>query len=184
MKSLKLRIRISRNRKNTDVFASTSELWGHIEKRHPKGYISIGEKSRIIGSLIAECSSSRIVIGKNSLVGSNSLIDCAESITIGDNVLISYDCVLTDSDNHSLNHSERKDDLEKWRVGAHDWTKVRIAPVVIKDRAWIGARSIILKGVTIGEGAIVGMGSLVTKDVEAYTVVAGNPARLIKKLTT
>ncbi len=53
--------------------------------------------------------------------------------------------------------------------------------VIIGDRAWIAYRAIILPGVTIGEGAVVGAGSVVTKNVEAYTIVAGNPARLIKK---
>ncbi|MEH1975656.1 MAG: DapH/DapD/GlmU-related protein [Nostoc sp.] len=53
--------------------------------------------------------------------------------------------------------------------------------VIIGDRVWIAYRAIILPGVTIGEGAVVGAGSVVTKDIEPYTVVAGNPARFIKK---
>ena len=53
--------------------------------------------------------------------------------------------------------------------------------VIIGDRVWIAYRAIILPGVTIGEGAVVGAGSVVTKDVEPYTIVAGNPARFIKK---
>jgi acetyltransferase-like isoleucine patch superfamily enzyme len=53
---------------------------------------------------------------------------------------------------------------------------------VIKSGAWIGARVIILRGVTIGEGSIVSMGSVVTRDVAPYTIVMGNPARLIKEL--
>ncbi len=55
--------------------------------------------------------------------------------------------------------------------------------VIIGDRVWIAYRAIILPGVTIGEGAVVGAGSVVTKDVESYTIVAGNPARFIKKRT-
>ena len=55
-------------------------------------------------------------------------------------------------------------------------------PIVIKDKAWIGFNSIILKGVTIGEGAIVGAGSVVTKDVPPYTIVAGNPARIVREI--
>lgn len=54
------------------------------------------------------------------------------------------------------------------------------SPVVIKDRVWIGMRVIILPGVTIGEGAVIGAGSIVTKDVKPYDIVAGNPARVIK----
>lgn len=57
------------------------------------------------------------------------------------------------------------------------------APIRVCRHAWIGARSVILKGVTIGEGAIVGTGSLVTKDVPSWTIVVGNPARAICELT-
>ena len=53
---------------------------------------------------------------------------------------------------------------------------------MIKDNVWIGQHSTILKGVTIGEGAVVGCCSVVTKDVEPYTVVAGNPAKQVKRL--
>ena len=63
-----------------------------------------------------------------------------------------------------------------------DWSVVRSAPIVIEDRAWIGFNAIILKGVTIGEGSVVAAGAVVTKDVEPYTVVAGNPARVVKRL--
>lgn len=55
-------------------------------------------------------------------------------------------------------------------------------PIIIGDDAWIGFNAIILKGVTIGEGAVVGAGAVVTKDVPPYTVVAGNPAGVVKKL--
>ena len=63
-----------------------------------------------------------------------------------------------------------------------DWRNVNSRPIVIKDDVWIGMNVIILKGVTIGEGAIVGAGSVVTKDVPAWTVVAGNPAKVVKHL--
>ena len=58
------------------------------------------------------------------------------------------------------------------------------APVRIEDDAWIAAGSIILRGTTIGRGAIVGAGSVVTRDVAPMTVVAGNPARMIRRLDT
>ncbi|WP_425452463.1 acyltransferase [Companilactobacillus formosensis] len=59
---------------------------------------------------------------------------------------------------------------------------LKTAPIHIKEGAWIGARAVLLPGVTIGEHAIVGAGAVVTKDVEPYTVVGGNPAKLIKNL--
>jgi acetyltransferase-like isoleucine patch superfamily enzyme len=64
----------------------------------------------------------------------------------------------------------------------HDWSHTEMAPIRICEGAWIGARSIILKGVTIGAGAVVGMGSVVTRDVPARTVVGGNPARVIREI--
>ena len=63
-----------------------------------------------------------------------------------------------------------------------DWGFVNTKPIKVCNDAWIGMNVIILKGVTIGEGAIVGAGSVVTKDVPAWTVVAGNPARVVKSL--
>jgi acetyltransferase-like isoleucine patch superfamily enzyme len=142
----------------------------------------VGEKSRIDGYVVTELATSRVSIGKNTLVGPNTIIDCVSKVTIGDNVLISYECVFSDSDNHSLSYSKRKDDLENWRLGRQDWTDVNMAPILVNRGAWIGARAIILKGVTIGEGAVVGMGSVVTRDVPPFTVVAGNPAKEIRKL--
>ena len=70
-------------------------------------------------------------------------------------------------------------------TASHDITKPNrplvTAPITICDGVWIGARAIILPGVTIGEGAIVAAGAVVTKDVDPFTVVAGNPAKFIKK---
>jgi acetyltransferase-like isoleucine patch superfamily enzyme len=171
-----------KNRKNADLVGAGAEVRGTLHKRHPSSRLEIGAKSRIDGYLTTEVAESRLTIGANTLVGPGTVIDCALEIAIEDNVLISYDCVIVDADNHSLKLSERCDDLERWRNGTHDWSVVNRAPVRIRKGAWVGARSIILKGVEIGEGAVVGMGSVVTKDVPPYCVVGGNPARVIKEL--
>ncbi|MCF2661720.1 hypothetical protein I6E42_06300 [Pseudoflavonifractor phocaeensis] len=66
-------------------------------------------------------------------------------------------------------------------MGPHvDYSRIASAPIVIKDRAWLGFNAIILKGVTIGDGAVVGAGSVVTKDVPDYAVVGGNPDKILK----
>lgn len=102
--------------------------------------------------------------------------------------MFSWGCTVIDNDAHSLNSFERINDVNDWKRGVDEnkvgfyknWEKVKSAPIKICDKAWIGFNSIILKGVTIGEGAIVGAGSVVTKDVLPYSIVAGNPAKFIK----
>lgn len=155
---------------------------GRIERRHPSAAIRIGNDSLIAGTLVVEAATSRIVIGNNVFIGGGALVDCLNQITIEDDVLISYQVIIMDSDNHSLRASERVGDLKRWRNQEYDWSRVNSAPVVIRSRAWIGARAIITKGVAIGEGAVVATGSVVTKDVPPYTIVAGNPARVIREL--
>ena len=98
------------------------------------------------------------------------VIDCFDSISIGHHVVISERVVLRDSDNHVIKDVKGME-LEK---------PVVTAPIVIGDHVWIGMNVIVLKGVTIGEGAIVAAGSVVTKDVPSHCLVAGVPAKVVK----
>jgi len=102
---------------------------------------------------------------------SNSTIVCHSSVTLGNDVVIGGSVKIYDTDFHKLSDGRKElDDRRAARKGA----------VVIRDRAFVGAHSMILKGVTIGEGAVIGAGSVVTKDVPAGEVWAGNPAVKIK----
>jgi acetyltransferase-like isoleucine patch superfamily enzyme len=92
-------------------------------------------------------------------------ITCFDSIKIGNHVYISKGVLIRDSDNHEV---KRTGYVEK-------------KPIVICDNVWIGMRAIILKGVTIGEGSIVGAGAVVTCDVPPHTLVGGVPARIIRE---
>lgn len=159
-----------------------SRVPGRLERRHSSAKISVGAGSLIAGILVAEARGSKIVIGNNVFVGGASLIDCLNSVTVEDDVLISYQVIIMDSDNHSLRATERIDDLKRWRNHEYDWSHVNSAPIIIRSKSWIGARAIIAKGVDIGEGAIVAAGSVVTRRVEPYTIVGGNPARVIREL--
>jgi len=159
-----------------------TEIQGAIDKRSPKSLIKIGSDCLIQGLLVTETDESNLTIGDNVFIGGGTIIDCIQSIAIGNDVLISYGCLLTDSDNHSVSYSLRKKDLADWKQGKHDWNTTTSKPVVVSTGAWIGARAIILKGVVIGEGAVIGAGSVVTKDVPAWTIVAGNPARVIREI--
>jgi acetyltransferase-like isoleucine patch superfamily enzyme len=172
------------NRKLVDDCGIRTRLVGSVERRASGGYIAIGERCLIHGQLVLERSESRISIGHNSFVGGGTTLDCVLSIVIEDDVLLSYGCIVSDCDNHNTKLSLRKHDLEAWMNNTRrNWDLSPMAPVRICRGAWIGARSIILKGVTVGEGAIVGAGSVVTRDVPAFTIVAGNPARTVRELT-
>jgi acetyltransferase-like isoleucine patch superfamily enzyme len=110
------------------------------------------------------------------------MIAVAEEVEIGSYVLIAWGCCIVDHNSHSLDWRLRKDDTLGWIHDRKEWAHVKIKPIRIGDHAWIGFNSIILKGVTIGEGAVVAAGSVVTKDVPPFAVVAGNPARVIREL--
>ena len=125
-----------------------------------------------ISTVLNTCSSGKIVIGAGSGI-SNSAIVSRESVSIGKNVRVGGGCQIFDNDFHSLN-------CEK-RISAHD-DDIQTKPVVIKDGAFLGARCLVLKGVTIGENSVIGAGSVVTKDVPDNEIWGGNPARFIKKL--
>lgn len=131
--------------------------------------------------LTFECDDSKISIGKNTFIGAAHLV-CSKSIIIGNNVLIAWGCTVVDHDSHALQFSLRKDDVTDWFQGEKDWSNVKRKAVSIKDKVWIGFNSIILKGVTIGEGSIVGAGSVVTKDIPPWSIVAGNPAKIIREI--
>jgi galactoside O-acetyltransferase len=147
-----------------------------------KGAVIVGRECVINGLLVIERASAVLRIADNVFVNHFTIFDCATSITVEDDVLIAYHCFISDTNNHSLAYSTRKHDLRKARDGAPDWTPVKSAPVHIGRGAWIGAYSIIQKGVRVGVGSIVAAGSVVTKDVPDWTMVGGNPAKVIREL--
>lgn len=149
---------------------------------HAKSKISIGAGSIVEGSLISERDGSEIIIGDNTFVG-DSLIASATRIEIGSDVLIAWGCNIVDHNSHPIAWRDRKNDVKNWYVGQKDWSHVITNPVKIADKCWIGFNVAILKGVQIGEGAVVGAGSVVTKDVPPWTVVVGNPARVIREIS-
>lgn len=162
--------------KNTDIR-------GALEIRKEGGTIVVGDDCLIEGYVVCENETSQIAIGNNVYVGGSTVIDCAMSVIIDDDVLISYHVVISDTDGHSTSLQVRKGNLKAFRQGDVDWSAIPCKSVRIGRGAWIGARSIVLKGVSIGEGAIVGAGSVVTHDVPAWHIVAGNPARIIRELS-
>lgn len=153
-------------------------------------YLTVGDDSIVRGDFIFESSCGKVEVGNNTFIGGSTFIS-RTSIRIGNNVMIAWGCTFYDHDSHSQFYLDRRkdladywDDIKSGRNGgfSKDWSIVKTAPIVIKDDAWIGMNVIVLKGVTIGRGAIVGAGSVVTKDVPDWCVVCGNPARIVKQL--
>jgi acetyltransferase-like isoleucine patch superfamily enzyme len=166
-----------------DACGRDTEIRGLIEKREKGGHISIGDNCLIEGHLVAGSAESQIVIGNNVYVGGGTTLDCVDKIEIGNDVLISYQCLLLDSDGHSTELSVRRAELPRWKERrGRNWPAAGTRPIRIGDGAWLGARTIVLKGVEIGAGAIIGAGSVVTKSIPPYTLAAGNPARPIRSL--
>jgi len=142
--------------------------------------VIIDETSQVDGYLLFDRENASIHIGKR--VYMNGTLICAKNIDIADDVVIAWGVTIVDHNSHSISFSHRSEDVIDWRLGKKDWTNVKIASIKICSKVWIGFNSIVLKGVTIGEGAVVGAGSVVTKDVPAWTIVAGNPARVIREI--
>lgn len=123
--------------------------------------ISIGKDSSI--AMKCYISGPLIKIGDNTVINRFSYLDGRVPLYIGNNVNVSHYVII-----HTLTHDPQ-----------HPHFICIERPVAILDHAWIGTRAIILPGVTIGEGAVVAAGAIVTKDVPPYTIVGGNPARHI-----
>ncbi len=109
-----------------------------------------------------------VIIGDRSLIGISSVV--IGPVIIGNDVMLAQNIVIS-----GLNHGY--EDITKSIREHQTITK----PITIEDEAWIGANAVITSGITIGKHAVVAAGSIVTKDVPAYSIVAGNPARIVKQ---
>ena len=147
--------------------------------------IEIGKDCLLEGTIVLYTNQSKVKIGDRAFIGKDTTIYCYNEVEIGSDIMFSWGITLIDTNAHSLKSSDRMNDVIDWKKGAEfkDWSKVSNQKVTIANKSWIGFNSIILKGVTIGEGAIVAAGSVVTKDVAPYTIVGGNPAKFIKETT-
>lgn len=146
--------------------------------------ITVGEHTHVRGQLLTFWNGGQIRIGQWCYIGEGTRIWSQASVSIGDYVLIAHLVDIHDTNSHPVDWQERRLDTEMILSGQGYRTPTQTisAPVVIEDDVWIGFKAIILKGVRVGRGAIVAAGAVVTKDVAPWTVVAGNPARLIDEL--
>ena len=159
----------------------SSIAWRRI--RNVRGNsLLIGENSIVHADISFEKAGGEIRIGNRCFIGRSHLV-CYRSLVIGDDVIMSWGVTIVDHDSHSINWQERRDDVVDWAKGQKNWKHVAHASVVVKDKAWIGFNVSILKGVTIGEGAVIGACSVVTRDIPQYSLAVGNPAKVVRSLT-
>lgn len=140
-------------------------------KVNARGIISIGDYCRIwshIGTTqISAGPMATIDIGENTFINSGSIITSRKQVCIGKNCHIANQVIIMDDDFHGVSNHKSPSGREA---------------VIIADGVWIATRATILKGVTIGEGAVIAAGAVVTKDVPAYTLAGGVPAKVIRAI--
>jgi carbonic anhydrase/acetyltransferase-like protein (isoleucine patch superfamily) len=139
--------------------------------------------STYLGTMFDVGAQGRVTLGDYALVHGARII-CDAEITIGDYALISWNVVLMDTYRVPLDPVARRQELERVprRVPRVAAAAVPARPIIIGKNVWIGFDACILPGVTIGEGAVVGAKSVVKQNVPPFTVVAGNPAQVIRQL--
>ena len=149
--------------------------WGARISIGDNFYFSFGDAvnpmtSNLQGAVYVE-PGAELTIGNNVGMSSTRMWG-HDSVTIGNNVKIGACVLITDTDAHPLDYLARRTSNEG----------TKSAPIIIEDDVWVGAHSIILKGVTIGVRSIIGAGSVVTKSIPFDCVAAGNPCKVIKNL--
>jgi acetyltransferase-like isoleucine patch superfamily enzyme len=169
------------------IIGSKSEFYVEAKVfnfRNNKQAITIGERSHIRGELLTFAFGGNITIGSDAYIGEGTRIWSAEEIIIGNDVLISHNCNIIDTDSHEMNYLERSENYKRMIEKGHSKEKGNVVTkaIHIADHVWISYNVSILKGVKIGKGAIVAAGSVVTKDVDEFSIVAGNPAVFIKSV--
>jgi acetyltransferase-like isoleucine patch superfamily enzyme len=139
--------------------------------------------SAYLGTMFDVGTRGKVSLGDYTLVHGARII-CDSEVKIGDYVFISWNVVLMDSYRVPFDPVERRRELRQTAKRQPRYLDANVAAcaISIESNVWIGFNACILPGVSIGEGSIVGAMSVVTTDVEPYTIVAGNPARLIRRL--
>jgi acetyltransferase-like isoleucine patch superfamily enzyme len=167
-----------------------------FQAERPDGRIEVGDDfTAYYNCRLSAWGKGRLVIGDCCSFGSGTRIDCRESVTIGNHVLISWEVLISDFDPHPIDPEERAAEMEhsnslirpRFSVRESEWAenyrpRFTSKPIIVEDKVWIGARALIMKGVRVGYGSTVAAGAVVTKDVPPYSIVAGNPAKVVKRI--
>ncbi len=162
--------------------ASVSTNGSIINHRKDKSLISVGKHTNIQGELLIMEYGGCINIGEYCYIGDGSRIWSGKKVSIGNRVLISHNVNIHDNIAHPLDAGDRhKDFLHIFLKHPQERVDYRAAEIVIGDDVWIGFNATILKGVTIGNGAIIGACAVITKDVPPNAVVVGSNTQEILK---
>ncbi|PAP81871.1 hypothetical protein B1759_06460 [Rubrivirga sp. SAORIC476] len=145
-------------------------VWGnpHVTAT---GEIALGDRVTVHSFLsrvqLSAGPGARLTVGDDTYINNGSVLSARRSVTVGARCQVATGVILMDADFHAVG------DLD---------APGKAAPIVIEDDVWLATRAVVLKGVTVGRGAVVAAGAVVTKDVPPYTLVAGVPARPIRSL--
>lgn len=156
------------NRLKIDDCGSFLRVGKGVRILKKNSFIKIGSKVQLHNGVKLSAwgneNHSEIIIGSNTAIGDRTEIHAGQRIEIGSGCNIAWNVCIMDRDYHKFNTPTEE-----------------FKPVKIEDNVWIGCNCIILKGVTVGEGAVIAAGSVVTKDVPPKTLVGGNPAKVLKE---
>jgi acetyltransferase-like isoleucine patch superfamily enzyme len=164
-------------------YCESAQIFRFLRNKKPRAVVIGKHVSCYAGCSFAIGHNGQCTIGDFTLLN-GALIMAEEKIEIGSHCLVSWNVGIADSDFHPLEPAQRLIDaqaLAPYFKNRPARPTLKTAPVKICDNVWIGMNAVILKGVTIGENSVVAAGSVVTKSVEPNTVVAGNPAVIVKK---
>jgi acetyltransferase-like isoleucine patch superfamily enzyme len=157
------------SRRRFDRCGTALCVLGRVRCQRIRGTIELGSRVVLwpgvkLSADSADGSVARLRIGDGTHVGDRTEIHCGREVSIGAGCAISWDVVILDRDYHTVDADDE-----------------RCRAVTIGDDVWIGCRAVVLKGVTIGTGAVVAAGAIVTADVPERSLVAGNPARVVRE---
>ncbi len=165
------------------AYVETSFSFYLYRSRRPGGVTYCRGASTYLGTMFDVGPNGRVELGEFALVHGARII-CDSEILIGAYALVSWNVVFMDTYRLPFDIAQRRTELQ--RVTACEprvpCAEVPARPIRVERNVWLGFEACVLPGVTIGEGSVVGAKSVVTEDVPPFTVVAGNPARVIRRL--
>ena len=170
--------------RNFNIIISKTSIvhfWKIRFNKFKNSKLKVGEGSYVSSDINFEKDNAQLIVGDNTFI-SGAKFSIANYIYVGDNVQIAFGTLFFDHNSHSLNSKLRRNDLQNRFKNYKEWNDVIIQEINIESDVWIGANSIILKGITIKKGSVIAAGSVLTKSTQPYCLYGGNPAKLIKKL--